>query len=169
LKVDAAMKAYFFAALFLVAGATRAEAGCPAMRPVNVDIKVESCRFYDAAADGVLRKKVEDYFHEGWDNKTPADLAERRAETLRRNTGLMITGTTAGAAAAGTWFLRTSDAKGCEAFTPATTYEFTQHATCVMIFFEAPASMVLTYPASPPEDISAPSTSNPARDLKQPE
>jgi hypothetical protein len=144
------MKTHILAlsALFLLLAPSQAHAGCPARLPVNVTVTVEACRFYDAAADDALRKQVEDYFHEGWDNKTPEELAARRAETLKRNTGLIFTGTAAGETAAHAFFLRTADAKSCDAFPPGAAYAFTEHGTCPMIFFEAPASRVLTFPAS---------------------
>lgn len=160
LKLFPGLASRLFAGLILIA-APAAQAGCPAFPDVTASIEVSACRFYDAAADDAFRAKVEAYFAPGWDNRTPEDLAARRAETLRRNTGLIITGRAAGAAAAEEFFLLTADSGGCDAFmtagTPPKSYDFSVNVTCPMVFFAAPVSKVVTFPATPTPPALAPS------------
>ena len=143
-------------AVLILLAAAAAEAGCPAYPDVTASIEVRACRFYDAAADDAFRAKVEAYYVPGWDNRTPEDLAARKEATLGQNTGLIITGRAAGAAAAEEFFLLTADRKGCDAFTAPKSYDFSVNVTCPMIFFAAPVAKIVTFPASPSPPSLAP-------------
>lgn len=134
------MKRFVACLLFLTTISASARAGCPALPPELKDIQVESCRFYDAAADDAFRAKVVEYFYEGWDNKSAEDVAQRRAATLDRNTGAIIDDGTA------QYFFRTDDAQACADFPAGETVSLAVHKTCPMILFEAPVRLVVTWP-----------------------
>lgn len=134
------MKRLVASIFFLATLPAPARAGCPALPPEQKDIQVESCRFYDAAADDAFRAKVVEYFHEGWDNKSAEDVAQRRAATLDRNTGAIIDDGTA------KYFFRTDDAQACADFPAGETVSLAVHKTCPMILFEAPVRLVVTWP-----------------------
>lgn len=128
----------------LAAAPRPALAGCPAYPPELAGIKVEACRFYDPAKDAAFAEKVRAYFKA---NFKGAEIEKRIAATMAQNTGLLISGVQNGDAADGKareYFYRTKDEAGCAQFETGQSYIVNLHRTCVMVFFEAPADIVVT-------------------------
>lgn len=121
-----------------------AQAGCPAYPPEIAGLKVTGCRFYDGAEDAELSAKVRAYFNEHWQGE---EAKRRIAETFVQNTGLLVTGIRNGDGADGKereYFFRTQDKGDCAQFEPHESYIVSLRRTCAMVFFEAPASVVIT-------------------------
>lgn len=126
-----------------------AQAGCPAFPPTKITVQLASCHFYDASKDETFRKKVENSYKEGWDNKSPSEIAALRAGALQRNTGVILSGTVPGESVRDEFFLQTSDSVSCNTFSPGATYDFSLHTTCPMAPYEIPVSKLVTFPANP--------------------
>lgn len=131
------------AGLFLTAP-SRVFAGCPAYPPELAGIKVHECRFYDPAKDAAFVEKIGAYFSEHWKGE---EAAKRIGQTLAQNTGLIVAGEKNGDDSDGKtrdYFFRTQDSGGCAQFEAGQSYIVHLHRTCPMVFFEAPASIVIT-------------------------
>lgn len=136
---------FLFALALIFMSVTPAQAGCPAAPVETVALTIQKCIFFDAANEPDFVTDVEKYFMPGWDGKTAEELEERKAAVFTNNTGAIITGTTSEeGAAAQDYFLRTADKNICTTLDPARPHIFDSQRTCRMVFFAAPAPIILT-------------------------
>jgi hypothetical protein len=136
---------FLFALALLLVSNTPAQAGCPAAPVETVALTIQQCRFFDAANEPDFTADVDKYFTPGWDGKTAAEIEERKAAVYTNNTGAIITGLTSEeGAAAQDYFLRTADKNICTTLDPARPHVFDSQRTCRMVFFAAPAPIILT-------------------------
>lgn len=130
--------------LFVMLLPAIAQAGCPAYPPEAAKIEIVACRFYDAAQDAAFVAKVDAYFTPGWDNASPEKIAEYKQATVRRNTGAIITGRVAGTDGSEEFFFLSQAPDICRDYVAEKLYAFSIHRTCIMVFFAAPTSRILT-------------------------
>lgn len=126
------------------------QAGCPALPPAHITVQLASCHFYDASKDETFRKRIEDSYKEGWDNKSTGEFIALRAEALRRNNGIILSGIATPKSLRDEFFLQTSDPTACNAFSLGASYDFSLHTTCPMAPYDIPVSKLVTFPATLP-------------------
>ena len=133
--------AVFTFMLFLPFCGKAVYAGCPAFPPEERQITVAECRFYDAAADAALQKKVEQHFAD-WQDESAAQILSYKNAVYERNTGAIVTASEIGGSRLAL-FYRAASPDACTAFPVGEMQTVFTVETCAMVFFAAPTALVI--------------------------
>lgn len=138
--------AVFAVMLFLPFFGKAVYAGCPAFPPEERQITVQECRFYDAAEDAELKKKVEQHFAD-WRDESAAQILSYKNAVYERNTGAIVTASEPGGGRL-SLFYRSAVPDVCATFPVGEMQTVFTVGTCAMVFFAAPTALVIV-PAPP--------------------